>query len=615
MKKRKRKHAWVRIAMVLAMILPLGLSLFANPPEASAAGEGSITIHKKKFETDTVTPAQNTGAEMTKFDGLENIDGAHFAIVPVTQKEWQNGEAAEDRQALALTYYESKKADLKTKTGETANGGVLKFDGLDLEQIYLVVELEPYPAGIDVPAAPMYVSLPYNVLDENDHKTDVILNDIHLYPKNEYIKGNVELIKLDQNLNDPIVGAKFRLYKDGVEIPNFDIDKNPVDEGCYTTDDAGKLILGNMLTGTYELREVKAADGHHISTEAEHFFFTVTYEDLKNPTKTKIIKLTNPKKTTKTADKDSYDYGETITWTMTQPVPALISQYKIFTFHDTLDSRLEYVNDSGSVTVKAADGSSVELVKEDDYTVTYAEDKRKVTFDFTEEGKGKLQGLIGEIPELPSPADSGNYKKATLTMVFQTVLKTNIPGVIENTPFYEFDNNPGGVSQHTPPKPGDTPSVETGGQKFIKIDASKTGAAKNLAKAEFKVYKKDGDKTLWYNVDKGDENKFIVTWVDSEAAATTLVSKDDGTFQVEGVEYGEYFLKETKPPKGYGLLSEPYKFTVSEDSYATEEAIEIKNSEAPELPITGGIGTVIFAVAGVILMSGAFLFYRKLKAA
>lgn len=619
MSKTGKLRIFSRIIMVLSTILPIGLML-VNAPIASAAEEGSITVHKKKFETDTFDPIQNTGATMTAFEGLQNIDGAHFAVVPVSQDEWKAGEAAQDRQKKALEYYEAKKNDPKTKTGTTANGGIYKFEGLDLEQIYLVVELEPYPDGIDVPAAPMYVSLPYNVLDAQGNKTDVILNDIHLYPKNEYIKGNVELIKLDQNLVDPVVGAKFRLYRDNVEIPNVDDGGTLVDDGKYTSSSEGKILLKNILTGTYELREIEAPAGYHISTEAANFEFTVTYNDLKNGTKTKTIKLTDPKKTTKVPNKESYDYGETITWTMTQPVPALISQYTIFKFHDTLDPRLEYVEDSGTVlTVTATDGTTVDLDKGDDYTATYVGADRKLTFDFTQAGKDKLQALVGEIPALPAPADSGTYQKATLTMTFDTVLTTNEPGVIDNTPYYEFDNNPGGVSKHTPPKPGDTPSVETGGQKFIKVDLSKEGAAQNLAGAEFKVYKEVGDGTpktkMWYKLDKSDEDKFVVTWVATEAEATTLVSKGDGTFQVEGVEYGDYFLKETKAPDNYGMLSEPVDFTVSKNSYTTVAAIEIENSEAPGLPITGGIGTIIFAVTGMILMGGAYMFYRKSKTA
>lgn len=600
MKEMSKLSKFGRIIMVLTMVLSVGLSLFNNPLSADAAETGSVTIHKKKFENGSFTSKQNTGDIMDAFDGLQNLDGANFAIVPVSKAEWQAAKALSDQQTEALRLYNLHQAD--AQTGTTSGGGLLTFSGLTLNQIYLIVELAPYPDGIDVPAAPMYVSLPYAVLDADGKPTDEILNDIHLYPKNEYIKGNIELIKLDQNLKDPVVGAKFRLYDaDGVEMPNVEADGiTLIDDGRYTTDTDGKIIFNNILTGTYELREVEAAPGYNISNEASSHTFTVTYEDLNNSTKTKTITLTNPKKTIKTPEFPSYDAGAIVKWTATQPVPGDIGTYDVFAFHDELDSRLGYVTTPATVLTVEGGAAAETLTPGTDYTIDTTTTPGTVSFIFTPDGKAKLQTYVDNLT---------GAQTAEVKMVFHTELLVDVPSTIPNTMDYEFDNT--GTPET---KPGTPTKVETGGRKFVKVDSSKTGNDKFLEGAQFKVYKMDGSNKLWYKAETVAGN-LVVTWVANEADGTVLESDTDGTFQVEGVAYGTYFLKETKAPEGYGLLATDYEFTVSENSFGTATPIEIENSEAPELPVTGGMGTVIFAMIGIMLMGGAYMFYRKSKTA
>lgn len=106
-----------------------------------------------------------------------------------------------------------------------------------------------------------------------------------------------------------------------------------------------------------------------------------------------------------------------------------------------------------------------------------------------------------------------------------------------------------------------------------------------------------------------------------------LISDKDGKFEVTGLSAGEWYLEETKAPEGFAKLTGTVKFTVGEGTYAgTEQEFKYeKDIQAGEtqhygqkvenkkvtIPQTGGIGTAIFAVAGIALMSGAVIAMKK----
>ncbi len=114
-------------------------------------------------------------------------------------------------------------------------------------------------------------------------------------------------------------------------------------------------------------------------------------------------------------------------------------------------------------------------------------------------------------------------------------------------------------------------------------------------------------------------------WVTDEADAFKFVSGFEGRFEVTGLDKGTYYLKETKAPAGYALLTGEIQFIVNETSYSasipgqlpydTEKPMildgqQVKNMKVT-IPQTGGIGTVIFIVAGLALMGTAVIGLRK----
>lgn len=122
-------------------------------------------------------------------------------------------------------------------------------------------------------------------------------------------------------------------------------------------------------------------------------------------------------------------------------------------------------------------------------------------------------------------------------------------------------------------------------------------------------------------------------WVE-EAQATEFTSNDKGQVEVYGLAYGEgYALVETAAPAGYGTpTNNEFGFKIDKDSYdkdakgvvyeGTEkvennkpnaDAMRINNKKVT-IPQTGGIGSLIFIVAGLAIMGGAFVAYKKSQA-
>ena len=210
------------------------------------------------------------------------------------------------------------------------------------------------------------------------------------------------------------------------------------------------------------------------------------------------------------------------------------------------------------------------------------------------------------------------------------------------------------------------PKVQLGGRKFVKTNNEDKKSAKleRLAGAEFYVKNADGDYLVAakkdaakvtaakkalddavtaYNElsaedqkgkkgtaakklinDKQDaynkafkENATEYTWGKKDDANVVVLTSDaEGRFEIKGLEYKEgYKLEEKTAPKGYAKRQSDEDFKVYEGSYASTDAelqyhkdnadggygLQIKNKNV-SIPQTGGIGSIIFVVAGLLIM-------------
>lgn len=104
-----------------------------------------------------------------------------------------------------------------------------------------------------------------------------------------------------------------------------------------------------------------------------------------------------------------------------------------------------------------------------------------------------------------------------------------------------------------------------------------------------------------------------------KTGTATLISLDNGRIDIEGLKAGTYYLKETKAPDGYNLLKKIQIIEIGEDGSiklngdAITGDVNVKNNSGIELPSTGGMGTTLIYLAGIVLvvLSGYVLISKR----
>ena len=113
----------------------------------------------------------------------------------------------------------------------------------------------------------------------------------------------------------------------------------------------------------------------------------------------------------------------------------------------------------------------------------------------------------------------------------------------------------------------------------------------------------------------------------TDANIVRLISDADGKFEITGLSAGTWKLEETKAPATFAKLEADVEFTVAEGTYngtaqeykyekelqdgeTQHYGLKVENKKVT-IPQTGGIGTAIFAVAGIALMAGAVIAMKK----
>lgn len=282
------------------------------------------------------------------------------------------------------------------------------------------------------------------------------------------------------------------------------------------------------------------------------------------------------KKTLEEKHKD-FTAGEKINYSIETVVPWNIANKKVYTITDNPSKGL----------IMDADTIQIEGLASDKYTVE----------------KNADNGFTITIPAANLAAFAGKTLKTTvkghLSIEDLTLIDTGIP----NKATAKVDNE-----AHHEVK---SEEVFTGGKKFVKVDGS--NQSKTLAGAQFQlVIVKNGQVVKYAHGNEKDGYTFDTNNTD----VATKTTGENGQFEFAGLKYSEslesgesYAVKEVKAPTGYDLLKDPVLFTVAKDSYKTVQAADgqkISNTKKGGfLPSTGGMGIVLFIVAGVVVMAGA----------
>ncbi|MGN0998217.1 MAG: SpaH/EbpB family LPXTG-anchored major pilin [Faecousia sp.] len=309
-------------------------------------------------------------------------------------------------------------------------------------------------------------------------------------------------------------------------------------------------------------------------------------------------------------DEDTFDVGEVHTWIIRAEIPADIAQGKVYRIEDDLDYRLTF---RGNIRVAVAGVTdpaqtyAALLTLNTDYTLTasQATDSEDHTIDsfsveLTPAGMEKLAATVG----------TGDFEDFEVRVFFDAIINSNaiLGEDIPNQATLDYTNSVGFVYHSV----SDEPVVYTGGVSILKYDAE--DPTKTLAGAVFQVARRAAQDEIDAGIARkltidGRETYVVFIEFYTDAAMTvkadSVTTGEDGTALIYGLAYGDYYLVETKAPDGYNLLSQPLPVTIGETSHLEASAIRVANSSKLILPPTGGIGTVAFTVAGLVLVGAA----------
>lgn len=232
---------------------------------------------------------------------------------------------------------------------------------------------------------------------------------------------------------------------------------------------------------------------------------------------------------------------------------------------------------------------------------------------------GKANASAAEFNRSKAAADHlQNYAGKRIEIFYDVSITENASVDVEiNNEFKITVGQKGGDTTDQGVPDGNKPDpVITGGKKFMKVEAGKTG--QGLAGAEFVIIKKINGADHYLTVNA--EGRYEWVAVDAEKKypnAVKVVSDTDGTFKITGLDYGTYGLRETKAPDGFKLLTTDQQFIVEKGSYegSTAAIDHVENvSKGGFLPSTGGKGIVFFLIVGFALMATALYRYRRVQA-
>ena len=305
-------------------------------------------------------------------------------------------------------------------------------------------------------------------------------------------------------------------------------------------------------------------------------------------------------------DVADYETGEDVSFKIIVTLPTNVSAYDTYklVFEDELDNHFGEPEN----IVLSVDGTEVTTGFETSGRLTVTvNDIFAVAGATTDDAKAALNG-----------------KEVVLTYTAQLLTTAEVGTGYENSVSILYSNNPndsGEGNNNTGETPEDKVIVFTYGGDFTKVDAG--NASKKLKDAEFVLT--DSTKTKYAVIEAGK----VSSWTTDKDSASLIVSGNDGTFAVAGLDSETtYYLEEITPPEGYKLPTNPYVnvtfdqiINITQNWDGTQAGAIANGSDASDftaananitntklsatLPTTGGIGTTVFYVCGIILMLGA----------
>ncbi|MDD6278217.1 MAG: SpaH/EbpB family LPXTG-anchored major pilin, partial [Oscillospiraceae bacterium] len=297
----------------------------------------------------------------------------------------------------------------------------------------------------------------------------------------------------------------------------------------------------------------------------------------------------------KAADKTSVTKGENVNYTVTVDIPTYGADAadKSFSVSDLLPDGLTLNISSIKVQI---DGADV--------------DKSTYTLDTTETAGYTFKISVSNDNYSSWSANAGKQLIITYTAQLNRDDTTAVNVKETNTATFDYSYYPYVANSHK--TQSDTANVTT---FAIQIDKyQENDDTKKLEGAVFDLYRTaySGETRTVTIPLTSKEGILLESGLETDENGSALFAK----YEANGSKY-DYYLVETKAPSGYNILGEAIKINFSDKDVAATNGIftvKVPNSSGIQLPITGGTGTVVFSVIGIILMIAAvamLVIYKK----
>lgn len=396
----------------------------------------------------------------------------------------------------------------------------------------------------------------------------------------------------------------------------LDVD-NAGNQTWKVVDWAKDYIEEDTTNGEFKIKDNKSEDLKNAADARTADYTAIesgtSYEFTNLPIGAYVIRAFDPKGTYSLMVANTYDKaGDTYMASKSANVVAKMSEYKV---------------------TKAADDKFVRRGQRVNFTVTTqmasktnAKNEELKTFKVVDTSKGlkadsfvldsvKIAGEAKTVDTLKVTTVSNEDGTVTYTVDLSdfisateagTTIEVKYSAIVENDHTY---NNSATVDSNTVDYVPGIVNGHTGTVILKKVDIK----GNTLNGAEFQLLKvtsagkesAEATKTP-VSVVRVSAGEYKVA-LDGEKDATTTLVATNGTLKVTGLDEGNYEFKETKAPTGYKVSSENKAFTMTadEEKEVTVNAGGFVNTKLSSLPSTGGMGTYLFTIIGVVVMAGA----------